>query len=214
MALKLNVSLLRPEDAPLVLAAEVVQAGGMIVYPTETLYGIGTNAFNAQAVDKVHSVKKRTEGKPMLVIIPVVESLHGMVEEITVSAQQLIDAFWPGPLTLVFTATANVPENLTQRSGTIGIRIPSSAFCRRLLSLCGCPLTSTSANISGGMVLSTVEEIQNVLGTGVDLYLDAGVLPESKPSTVVDVTGTRPRLLREGAISFEHIRQVTTNIQR
>jgi L-threonylcarbamoyladenylate synthase len=210
----LSVRLDEPEDAPLVSASSVIKAGGVIVYPTETLYGVGANALDAEAVERVHAVKNRTEKKPILVIVHAIDIMADLIEEMPAAAQKLIDAFWPGPLTLVFKANAKVPGNLTRGSGTIGIRIPSSALCLKLLSLCGCPLTSTSANTSGGAVLRSVAEIQGVLTTGVDLYLDAGVLPESKPSTVVDVTRTKPSLVREGAILFERIQQVTANIQR
>src|SRR5512135_891774 len=149
MSLCLTVDPENPEDRPLVLAAEVVQAGGLIVYPTDTLYGIGANAWNAGAVLRVQHVKQRVEKKPILVLIASLESLHGLTEEISPAAQQLMDTFWPGPLTLVFKASVLLPPDLTSGTGTIGVRLPSSRLCARLLELCGSPLTSTSANLSG-----------------------------------------------------------------
>jgi L-threonylcarbamoyladenylate synthase len=214
MAQVLSVSLDRPEDDPLLSAAGVIKAGGVVVYPTETLYGIGADALNAQAIEKVHSVKSRTDRKPILIIVHTAGALNGLVEEVPVFARQLMNAFWPGPLTLVFRAGANIPHNLSRGSRTIGIRIPSSPLCLRLLELCGCPLTSTSANISGGPVLRDMSEIRKVLRTGVDMYLDAGILPERRPSTVVDVTGSSPALVRDGAIPFERIQEVTSHITR
>jgi L-threonylcarbamoyladenylate synthase len=123
-----------------------------------------------------------------------------------------MEAFWPGPLTLVFRASSTVPPELTQGKGTIGIRVPSSKLCFRLLEMCGCPITSTSANLSGESPLTSIEEMKKVLTPGIDLYLDAGVLPESKPSTVVDVTGEHPCILRDGAVMTNELRKIVPDI--
>lgn len=129
-------------------------------------------------------------------------------------AREFMDAFWPGPLTLVVKASHHLPDVLIQGRGTIGVRVPSSQACLRLLTFCGCPLTSTSANISGQKLPSTIDKIEAVLGPGIDLYLDAGPLVESKPSTVLDVSGIRPRLLREGAIPLERLWSIHPSIDR
>lgn len=203
MALTLSVKLKDPEDKPLILAAEVIQAGGIIVYPTETLYGIGCSAMHRRALQRVQNLKKRAEPKPILVLVRSSEDVRQLVREIPESAGVLMKAFWPGPLTIVFPASPSVPRELTQGKGTIGIRIPSCAVCLRLLEFAGVPITSTSANLSGDSPLDTIEAMRSVLTPGIDLYLDAGTLPPSKPSTVVDVTGPSPRLLREGAIAAD-----------
>jgi L-threonylcarbamoyladenylate synthase len=203
MALTLSVSLKQPEDKPLILAAEVIQAGGIIVYPTETLYGIGCSAVHPRALQRVQGLKKRPEPKPILVLVRSREDVRQLVREIPASAEVLMDAFWPGPLTIVFPAAASIPRELTQGRGTVGIRIPSCAVCMRLLEFAGVPITSTSANLSGDEPLDTIEAMRAVLTPGIDLYLDAGTLPVSKPSTVVDVTGPFPRLLREGAVAAD-----------
>ena len=210
MALHLDVDREHPDDKPLVLAAEVIQAGGVIVYPTETVYGIGANALSPDAIKKVQAVKKRADPKPMLVLIPTLEALRGLVIDISVAAQKLIDAFWPGPLTLVFKASACVPRELTSGTGTVGARIPSSALCKRLLELAGCPITSTSANLTGEPSPASAAEIQRTLGTAVDLFLDAGTLPPREPSTVIDVSSRGARLIRSGAIPLEQIARVIT----
>jgi tRNA threonylcarbamoyl adenosine modification protein (Sua5/YciO/YrdC/YwlC family) len=119
-----------------------------------------------------------------------------------------MNAFWPGPLTIVFLASDIVLPELTQGKGSIGIRIPSCALCLKLLDLAGVPITSTSANLSGDSPLDTIESMRSVLTPGIDLYLDAGTLPASKPSTVVDLTGPSPRILREGAVSLDALRAV------
>jgi len=214
MALHLSVDPVRPQDASLVLAAEVIQAGGIVVYPTETLYGIGANAWNPKAVLRVQEIKKRDEPKPILILVQSIEEAAGVSEEILPVARAFMDAFWPGPLTLVLKAAPDLPEALTRGRGTIGVRIPSSTLCLKLLALCGCPVTSTSANLSGGPVSGTVAEIERALGPGIDLFLDAGILPPRKPSTVLDVTTSRPRMLREGEIAYSQLLTITPNIER
>ena len=207
MSAVVAVDLNNPDEHVLQRAAQLVRSGGMIVYPTETLYGIGADATNPGAVKRVTEAKKRTERKPILVLVDSVEMMSPLVEAVPLAARILIQGYWPGPLTLVFNASDRVPAELTQGGKTIGIRIPSSRLCLRLLAHLRTPLTSTSANVSGGTPARTVDRIQNELA-GVDLYLDAGELPESLPSTVVDVSGRSPRLLRNGAIPAEQIQQV------
>ncbi|MBM2841154.1 MAG: Sua5/YciO/YrdC/YwlC family protein [Bacteroidetes bacterium] len=201
-----------PAASVLKQAANVVRGGGLIVYPTETLYGIGADATNASAIRKIQEVKRRQENKAILVIVDSEEMLRELVDRISGPAKQLMERFWPGPLTLVFRASRLVPDELTQGRRTIGVRIPSSNLCLKLLVEAGVPLTSTSANVSGKAPERTVGRIQEQL-SGIDLYLDAGELPESLPSTVVDVSFVVPRVLRQGAISFEQLRQVVPDIQ-
>jgi L-threonylcarbamoyladenylate synthase len=212
MALRIPVSLEEPEDRPLVLAAEVIQAGGVIVYPTETVYGIGGDAFNPSAGDRVHVAKQRRERKPLLILIPDRVSVSLLSQEIPQAALELMEAFWPGPLTLVLSASSKVPAEVTQGTGSVGMRVPSSPLCTKLLRLAGTPIISTSANISGDIPCHSVDEIENVLKPHIDLLLDAGPLRASEPSTVVDVTTDIPRLLRGGAIAAEELRTVLPNL--
>ncbi len=208
MALTLAVDLQNPDDKSLILAAEVIQAGGIIVYPTETLYGIGCSAMHPRALRRVQDLKRRAEPKPILVLVRSKEDLKPLVREVPEAALALMKAFWPGPLTIVLQASEIVPPELTQGKGTIGVRIPSCAVCLRLLELAGTPITSTSANLSGTSPLDTIASMRTVLTPGIDLYLDAGTLPPSKPSTVIDATGAELRILREGAVSADAIRGV------
>ena len=194
-------------------AAGVIARGGVIVYPTETLYGLGADALNPAAVRNVLAVKKRKDDKPILAIVNSVEMLRRVVAYVPESAEHLMQAFWPGPLTLVFMASAHVPKELTQSTGTIGVRIPSHPFCLELVERCARPLTSTSANIAGEPPHRSIEEIRRALTEGVELFLDAGPLPESKPSTVVSVIHDPPKLLREGVIDIDRLRDVLPAIQ-
>ncbi len=212
MALIKKVNPELPEDAPLILAAEVIRAGGIVVYPTETLYGIGGNALDARAIIRVRKVKKRKDHKPILIIVPTIEELKPLVTSVPPVAERLMRAFWPGPLTLIFRASGAVPQELMEGGGTIGIRVPSSPLCLKLLLLAGVPITSTSANLSGVKPHRSISQIKAALASGVDLYLDGGTLPENKPSTVLDVSHGSPTIVREGAVSREQIRKLIPHI--
>jgi L-threonylcarbamoyladenylate synthase len=185
-----------------------LQAGELVVYPTETFYAIGADAFSSIALRRLFGLKRREPERPVGLIAADTAMAFSVAREIPSDARRLADAFWPGPLTIVFHASDAVLPELTQGKGTIGIRIPSCAVCLRLLELVGGPITSTSANLSGDSPLETIASMRAVLTPGIDLYLDAGVLPPSKPSTVLDVTGSSPRILREGAIAGDAIRSV------
>ncbi len=195
----------KPEPDVVRRAAALLKAGGVIVYPTETLYGVGADAGNADALRRVFALKGREGAKPLLVIVDAFERLRPFVESVTAEAPLLMDAFWPGPLTLVFKASSRAVPELTAGTGTIGARVPSSDFCRALVSACGRPITSTSANRAGEPTPNDVDEIRKRFPEGVDLFIDAGALPPSSPSTVVDVSSSPPRLVREGAVRWEQI---------
>jgi L-threonylcarbamoyladenylate synthase len=213
MALYFRIDFHNPSDRPLILAAEVMQAGGVVVYPTETLYGIGANAWNPRAVSRVHILKQRKENRPVLVIIRSRDAVLGLTDEISESAVRLMERFWPGPLTLLFRANTNVPSEVTGGTGKIGVRISSSPLCLRLCELCGHPITSTSANRTGQQPLASPLDIEHALGPGVDLYLDGGTLPAQPPSTIVDVSEDHPKVVRLGAISLEGLLQVLPNMK-
>lgn len=194
-----------PDPVAVNKAADVVRRGGVIVYPTETLYGVGANALDPAAVRKVRTAKGRDGGKPILVVVDSLYMMEPLVKEVTTHARQLMDTFWPGPLTLVLKTAANIPHELTQGTESVGIRIPSSIFCLRLLAELKMPLTSTSANISGEPPTRSLEASYKL--HGIDLFIDAGVLPESLPSTVIDVTSTVPKVIREGAVLLAEIQR-------
>jgi L-threonylcarbamoyladenylate synthase len=214
MALRLSVDRNEPADRTLLLAAEVIQAGGVVVYPTDTLYGLGVNAWNIEAVHRVQAIKRRPETKPVLVIVHTLRAALDLTDGVTEAGRSLMESFWPGPLTLLFRCGAHVPEAVTRGSGKIGVRVPSDRLCLRLGELAGCPLTSTSANISGEAVPGNVQEIERALGPGVDLFIDGGVLPRALASSIVDVSGPVPRLVREGVVSYEELKRVVSNILR
>lgn len=212
MALHMAVDTNSPADRAMVLAAEVLKAGGVVVYPTETLYGLGVNAWSPNALTRVRAIKRRDDARPILVLVHDEHALLGLIDGIPDPARALMSRFWPGPLTIVFPAAAHLPPELTSGRGSIGVRISSSPLCRRLTALCGSPITSTSANISGSPAPRSVVDIERALGPGVDLYLDAGTIAAGLPSTVIDVTGPHPLLIREGAIPLAELRPLVPDI--
>jgi L-threonylcarbamoyladenylate synthase len=205
MALHLPVGQESSFDRPLMVAAEVIQAGGLVVYPTDTLYGIGANPWHRDAVLRVQAVKGREDSKPLLVLAHSVEAALALATGVTPAARSLMEKFWPGPLTLVMQAAPAAPPSVVAANGTVGIRVPDHRISRRLAELSGVPLISTSANRSGTAAGTTVREIERDLGSGIDLFLDGGPLTGGVPSTMIDVSSGSPRLIREGALSVSDI---------
>ena len=185
--------------------SQILQRSGIAAIPTETFYGLGVNPFDAVAVARLAQVKGRPEGKPILILIGVREQLAEFVETISPIATTLIEAFWPGPLTLVFPARPGLPDLITAGTGTVGVRWTSSPELREILTRVG-PLTGTSANRSGQEPVRTAHEVQDVLGDRIDLIVDAGPTAGGLPSTVVDVQGSA-RIIRDGAIDRDAVQQ-------
>ena len=183
-------------------AADIVRRGGVIAFPTETFYGLGACPFDACAVQRIFDLKGRPfQDAPILVLVRSRADLETLAVEITPAAERLMEACWPGPLTIVFRASVAVPSVLTAGTGTIGVRLPAHPDVQRLLEAVGGPLTATSANRSGRPPAMTVDEVERTLGDGVDAILDGGATPGGLPSTVVDTTVTPPRVIREGRVS-------------
>ena len=197
---RLTINLAHPEEASLARAVERLRAGGVIAFPTETLYGLGVDIRQSAAVKRLYELK----GRPAEKAVSVVVSDRGMLDEwvqVSERAEALIAACWPGPLTLVLPAKPPVPAALRGGASGLGVRVPGLALARELCRRLGAPITATSANPSGGPEPRSAEQVAQGLSSGLDLLLDAGPLPEGKASTVVDLCGPRPRLLREGAIA-------------
>ncbi len=193
-----------PSEKVLREAADAINSGKLVVYPTETVYGLGADATSDETVRKVFAVKGRDSKNPTSIAV----SSHEMLQkfaEVPPPAERLIKKFFPGPLTLVLHAKPGVSKLLISQDGKIGIRFPSSPVAIGLVDFSGRPITSTSANISGRPSPATAEEAVAQLGKSVDLVLDAGKCEVGVPSTVVDATSRSPRILREGAIKEKEI---------
>ena len=184
-------------------AAKLVLEGSLVAYPTDTVYGLGCNPFDAEAIDRLVKAKERVKGS-----LPVLVSSLQDAErlgEISGLAARLADRFWPGPLTLVVLTRSNFPEKITDHMSLIGLRIPNHEKARALIKECGGALVGTSANISGRPSLRTAVEVVNELGDRVGLVVDGGPAPLGRESTVVKVLGDESTVIREGAISREDI---------
>lgn len=197
-----------PPDLPRLSRSviQVVRNGGIVAVPTETYYGLGVNPFNERAVDRLLHLKGRGDGKPFLVLIGQRAQLLMLVQDISPMATVLMDAFWPGPLTILFTAHSLLPHNLTAGTGTVGVRLSSCRPLVELLSVAG-PLTGTSANRAGGSPAQEASQVQTLLGDDIDLIVDAGPTPGGLPSTVVDARDA-VRVVREGAVTRQMLQNV------
>lgn len=186
-------------------ALEVLRAGGIIAFPTDTVYGLGALAFDYAAIDLLYEAKGRTHTKAIAVLIADPAELARVAHSTNKQAQRLAERFWPGPLTLVIPRHADLPAALSPNA-TVGVRVPDHAVAIALLSAAG-PMAVTSANSSGGPNARTAAEVLAQLEGRVDLVLDGGQTPGDTPSTVVDVTGTELKVLRIGPLSETQIRQ-------
>jgi L-threonylcarbamoyladenylate synthase len=184
---------------------EVVAAGGVIVYPTDTYYGLGADPRDPCAVRKLFEIKNRPADQPILLLIAEPAEVRDWVEVIPSGAADLMKRHWPGPLTLIFRAKADVLPELTAGTGTIGLRVPGNKLTRGLLQSLGRALTGTSANRSGQSSIRTAVEADAAIGDRVDLILDGGETMGGKPSTVVEVSTDVFRVLREGAVPLRDI---------
>ncbi len=181
-------------------AVEVLRNGGIVIFPTDTLYGLGADALNSQAVERVYTLKQRDRSKPLLLLLADPDDARRYAREIPPIGKEIIRAFWPGPLTLIFQAAECLPEIVTGGTGTIGLRCPDAPFARELVRALERPITATSANLAGGPDPRTVQEVPPSLCAAANLVIDAGPCPLAQASTVVDLTRTPPALLREGAL--------------
>lgn len=185
------------DDNGIKRAARLVKVGGIIVFPTDTVYGLGCNPMNEKAVNRLFLTKRR-EGKPIPILCSSIEHAEAIVH-FNDLARQLAKVYWPGPLTIVLPAKRVFPEAIHQGTNMIGVRIPALARCIELIEMCGGYLTGTSANISGEPSCRTANEALNSIGEMVDLILDGGKL-EGIPSTVIMVKGERIEVLRKGPV--------------
>ncbi len=196
---------IRPDQRLIDEAADIVNRGGIVIFPTRTLYGMGADALNQDAVSRVFCAKQRAENNPLSVLVSSIDAVALLAADIPDVALRLMRNFWPGRLTIVFSARPEVPAGLTAGSGKIGIRVPEHPVAIRLVASLKCPLTATSANISGHAGASRVNALPEKLLGQADRVLDAGELSGGTGSTVVDITVHPPAILREGTVSAEEL---------
>ena len=201
----LKVSDKNSEEIILTRAAEIIAHGGIIAYPTETFYGLGADATNEKAIQKIFAIKGRNFKNPISLIIGQTDDIYPLVQDVPQTAQKLMAAFWPGALTIVFLAANNVSPLLTAGSGKIGLRVSSHPGARGIVQKLKRPLTATSANLTGAPECTRASEVAEQIGDKIDAIIDLGDTPGIKGSTIIDVTCTPPVILREGAISRQTI---------
>lgn len=187
-------------------AQKVIQEGGIVAFPTDTVYGIGASAFDNQAIQKLYDVKKRAERKAIPILIAESSDLNSLISHLPPQAKRLMDHYWPGPLTLVLPAKTSLPPALSPEP-TVGIRIPDSRFARELLRATG-PLAASSANLSGKSSAQTAKAVIKQFADQIELIIDGGETSGERASTVVNCTSTSMQILRPGPISADEIRAV------
>jgi L-threonylcarbamoyladenylate synthase len=188
-------------------AAAIVAAGGVIAFLTDTFYGLGANPLNADAVRKVKNLKGREDNKPILILISDLPEVDRFIEQAEFF-KLVARKHWPAPLTLIGAARSFVPDDLTAGTKSLGVRLPDDANVRTLVRTCGGALTATSANPSSEPPARTATEVASYFSTGLDLIVDGGDATVTEPSTVLDVTTTRARIVREGLITRETLKEL------
>ncbi|MFD3697759.1 L-threonylcarbamoyladenylate synthase [Streptomyces sp. NPDC058646] len=193
-------------------AASAVRRGELVVLPTDTLYGIGADAFSPEAVADLLAAKGRGRGMPTPVLIGSPNTLHGLVTDFSEQAWELVDAFWPGALTLVAKHQPSLAWDLGDTHGTVAVRMPLHPVAIELLTEVG-PMAVSSANLSGHPAPEDCDAAREMLGDSVSVYLDGGPTPGIQPSSIVDVTGKVPVLLRQGALTADQLREVVPDLE-
>jgi L-threonylcarbamoyladenylate synthase len=191
----------------LIQAVGALKRGDVIAFPTETLYGLGADALNAAAVEKVFQLKGRDPAHPIPVLIADRGMLSGLVSGVPPLAEKLIDRFWPGPLTIVFPGRRDIPQPLVNATGGIGVRLSSQPIAAELIQALGAPLTATSANPSGKPPARTAQEAKEYFSGQIDVFIDGGPLHSKTGSTVVEIVGDRVKMIREGDIAGSQIKE-------
>lgn len=185
------------------LALNILQAGGLVAFPTDTVYGVGALAFNGKAVESIYTAKDRPVEKAIPILIGDADDLTKVATSVPDMAKKFASRFWPGPLTLIVPKLPTLPDGISA-TNTVAVRVPDHEVARTLLRATG-PMAVTSANISGRSDPTTADEVFAQLGGRIALIIDGGHTPSGVPSTLVDCTGTRPIIFREGPISLEEL---------
>ncbi len=211
MAEIIKINPLDPETYLLKKGKDILEDGKIIGYPTDTVYGLGVNAFNSIAIRKIFTLKERDFSKPISLVISKEFNLKEIVAEIPSQALKLIKTFWPGPLTIIFKAGKKLPSILTGEKGSVGIRVPDNLITLKLLSLCKFPVTATSANPSGMPSADNAFQVNKYFPDKIDLIIDGGKCNNPVPSTIVDFTEGKIKIVREGRISPDKLLNTLTN---
>jgi len=192
--------------------AEILKQGGIVIFPTETVYGIGANALNEDAVKKIYEAKKRPPHKPISLLVSNMDMVEMVAKDITPLEYKLMETFFPGPFTIILKKKDIVPDIVTCGQNTVGVRMPDLNLTRKLIDFAGVPLATPSANISGEPSGTNLESIIDKFKDSVDYYIDGGESKLGIASTIVKVIDGVPHILREGSITKEEIEKIKSQI--
>ncbi len=210
----IKISSRNPDERSIATAAAVIKNGGLVVFPTETVYGLGANALDEQAVKKIFLVKGRPQDNPLIIHISEIKQLYSLVSEIPDNAKKLIKRFWPGPLTLILKKTKIVPDIVTCGLDSVAIRMPNNKIALELIKYAGVPIAAPSANISGRPSPTNAKHVALDLMGKIDMIIDGGSTNIGLESTVIDLTQTPPVILRPGKITQKQIEKIISKLQK
>lgn len=193
-------------------AGEIIRAGGLVAFPTETVYGLGADALNEEAAAKIYAAKGRPSDNPLIAHIADIDMLKPLVKEIPSVAEKLMDAFWPGPMTLIFDKSDLVPKGTTGGLDTVAVRYPGHPIAQALIKAAGVSIAAPSANLSGKPSPTLGEHVIDDMDGRIDMIIDGGRVGMGLESTIVDVTVTPPMILRPGFITYEMIEKVVGEV--
>jgi len=211
-AITLKVDPTQPNPLEIERAVDLLKAGRLVAFPTDTVYGIGADVFNEEAVSRIFAAKKRDFNKPLQILIAKKSDLRKIAKDQSQILDRLASEFWPGALTLVMLARGDFPRRVSCGRDTVGVRMPANTVALRMIETFGAPIAATSANISGFPDPVSAGEVMEYLGGAVDLILDGGPTPGSVPSTVLDISAHPPVILRQGKLTAEDLGKILDNI--
>lgn len=200
-------------DEELAEAAQILRDGGLVAFPTETVYGLGANALNEEAAKKIYAAKGRPSDNPLIAHISCMEELEPLVKEIPEAGRKLAEAYWPGPLTMIFPKSSIVPYGTTGGLETVAVRMPSDPVANRLIHLAKVPVAAPSANTSGRPSPTTAQHVWQDMNGRIEMILDGGPVGIGVESTIVDVSGEVPTLLRPGAVTMEMLEKTVGHVE-
>ena len=201
-----------PEKSVLTEAAEILKNGGLVAFPTETVYGLGANGLDEKACKRIYEAKGRPSDNPLILTIGDLDDLYKIVGKVTENAKKIIDAFWPGPITLVLPKADCVPETVTGGLDTVAVRYPSNKIARELIKIAGIPVAAPSANSSGKPSPTRASHVEFDLNGKIEMIIDGGAADWGLESTILDVSEDKPVLLRPGAVTQDMIEDIVGEI--